>query len=58
MEIRQNNHYYDDQKSRNVILTESDGLEMTMSEKWRFEAVNNGRPLFTFGNSGDEKMDR
>ena len=24
---------YDEQKSRNVIITESDGLEMTMSEK-------------------------
>ena len=28
-----NNRYYDDQKSINVIITESDGLEMTMSEK-------------------------
>ena len=44
--------------SSNVIITESDGLEMTMSEKWQSEAVNNGQPLFTFGNNGDEKTDR
>ena len=25
-------HYYDDQKSRNVIITESNDLEMTVSE--------------------------
>ena len=40
--------YYDKQKSRNVKITESDGLEMTMLEKWQSEAVNNG----------DEKTDR
>ena len=28
-----NNGYYDEQKSRNVIIMESEGLEMTMSEK-------------------------
>ena len=28
-----NNRYYDEQKSRNVRIMESDGLEMTMSEK-------------------------
>ena len=44
--------------SKIVIITESDGLEMTMSEKSRSEAVNNGRPLFSFGNNGDEKTDR
>ena len=52
------NRYYDEKKSRNVIITKSDGLEMTMLEKWRSEAVNNGQPLFTFGNNGDEKTDR
>ena len=25
-------HYYDDQKSRNIIITESNNLEMTVSE--------------------------
>ena len=44
--------------SRNVKITESDGLEMTMSEKSRSEAVNNGRPLFSFGNNCDEETDR
>ena len=28
-----NNRYYDEQKSRNVRITKSDGLEMTISEK-------------------------
>ena len=43
--------------SRNVIITENDGLEMTMSEKSRSGPVNNGRPLFSFGNNGDKKTD-
>ena len=46
--------YYDEQKSINVLITESDSLEMTMSEKSRSEAVTNGPPLFSFGNNGDE----
>ena len=53
-----NNRYYDKQKSRNVRKMENDGLEMTISEKWRSEAVNNGQPLFNFENKGDEKTDR
>ena len=44
--------------SRNVLITESDGLEITMSEKSRSEAVKNGRPLFSFGNNGVKKTDR
>ena len=39
-----------------VIITESDGLEMMMSEKCRSEAVNNGRLLFNFGNNGDKRQ--
>ena len=35
-----------------------DGLEMTMSEKSQSEAVNNGHPLFSFGNNSDKKTDR
>ena len=34
--------YYDDQKSRNVIITESNNLEMTVSEKSRWHVVING----------------
>ena len=45
-------------KSRNGRITENDGLEMTISEKWWSEAVNNGQPLFKFENNGDEKTDR
>ena len=44
--------------SRNFIIMESDGLEMTMSEKSRSETVNNGWQLFSFKNNGDEKTDR
>ena len=47
-----------DQMSRSVIITESDGLEMTMAEKSRSEAINNGLLLFSFGNNSDQKTDR
>ena len=40
---------YDDQKSRNVIITESNDLEIET------EVVINGLPLFSFWNKGDKK---
>ena len=43
---------------KQLIMTESNNLEMTMSEKSRSEIVTNGRPLFSFGNNSDEKTDR
>ena len=49
---------YDDQKSRNVITTESTDLEMTMLEKSRSVVVSYGWPLFSFGNNGDENTNR
>ena len=38
-------------------MTESNDLEMTMSEKSRSEVATNGQPLFSFGNNADEKTD-
>ena len=34
---------------------ENDDWEMTVSEKLRLKVVINGRPLFSFGNNGDER---
>ena len=42
-------------KSRNIILTENDNLEMTVSENSRLKVVINGRSLLSFRNNGDEK---
>ena len=45
-------------KSRNIILTENDNLEMTVSENSRLKVVINGRSLLSFRNNGDEKTGR
>ena len=43
-------------KSRNIILTENDNLEMTVSEKSRLKVVINGWSLLSFQNNGVEKI--
>ena len=35
-------HYYNDKKSRNIILTENDDWEMTVSENHELKVVING----------------
>ena len=53
----QKSHYYDDKKSKNVIITENNDWEMTMSKNNALKVVINGQPLFSFRNNVGKNND-